>query len=250
MERQIFPPQPIVEGEIYEGRSVVPTAAVAAIAARAQDLAARRKAEPLGVFLESAILHQERPESPLGNLMTDAVLQMSEADIAIHNVWGGIRAELPEGELTYGDVYQMFPFDNRISIIELSGEELRRIVANQAHNRRRAAGFSGMRVFVSCNSLDMIVRMVRPDGSEIADTDTVRVVANDFLLLGGDGILTPVMPGDGFDMPYGTPLVRDELVGWFRQQGGRMHADDFFDPDNLRWNLPDEVPAECQLSGA
>jgi len=52
-----------------------------------------------------------------------------DADIAIHNVFGGIRKGLPAGDLTYGAVYEMFPFDNIVSIHEISGEDLRSIIA-------------------------------------------------------------------------------------------------------------------------
>jgi 2',3'-cyclic-nucleotide 2'-phosphodiesterase (5'-nucleotidase family) len=142
----------------------------------------------------------------------------------------------------------MFPFDNRVAIIELTGAEVRSIIAKQAHNRMRAAGFSGMRVYVSCEADEMQVRMLRPDGSEIADDEVLRVVANDFLLLGGDDILTPVIPEEGFPIPNGTPLVRDTLVKWFRANPGSMMPDEFVDPEALRWNLPAELPAECQLS--
>jgi hypothetical protein len=48
-------------------------------------------------------------------------------------------------------------------------------------------------------------------------------------------------------LPDGTPLVRDTLVTWFRNRGGNMSADDFYDPDNLRWNRADPIPAECGL---
>jgi 5'-nucleotidase len=248
VDRRIYPPQRIVAGESYEGREVIPDEAVMAIAVRAADMAARRRAEPLGVVLEAPASHRTRPESPLGNLMTDAVLQMNDADISIHNIWGGIRAELPEGELTYGDVFRMFPFDNRVTIIDLTGADVRSIVARQARNRNRAAGFAGMRVFVSCDSDDMQVRMLRPDGSEIDDDDVLRVVANDFLLLGGDEVLTPAIPDGGFAVPNGTPLVRETIVQWFRSNPGSMNPDDFMDPEALRWNLPPEIPAECQLS--
>jgi 5'-nucleotidase len=248
VERRIFPPQPIEPDMAYEGRPIVPMPAVVAIAEQAHAVAEERLAEPLGVFLEGPILHRNRPESPLGNLMTDAVLQESDADISIHNVYGGIRAELPEGELTYGSVFRMFPFDNRIATVEMTGGDLRRIIEKQAHSKNRPAGFSGMRVFVSCNTDQMSIRMVRPDGSEIADDDTLRVLSNDFLLLGGDDIFTPVMPEDGFIMTNGMPLVRDMLVNWFRSRAGRMRADEFFDPDALRWNRPDPMPPECHLS--
>jgi len=90
--------------------------------------------------------------------------------------------------------------------------------------------------------------MIRSDGSEIEDTDTLRVVADDFLLLGGDDILTPVIPEGGFEISNGTPLVRDTLVEWFRRRGGRMNAAEFRDPENLRWNLPDPLPGDCSFS--
>ena len=249
VDRRIYPPQPIRQGQSYEGLPVVPNEAVVAIVAEAEQVAAQLKAESLGVSLETPILHRERPESPLGNLFTDAVLQMNDADISIHNVWGGIRAELPQGEVTYGDVYRVMPFDNRIAIIELSGAELRKILAKQAHNWGRAAGFSGMRVFVDCDASGMSLDMLRIDGSEIDDADTIRVVANDFLLLGGDGILAPIAPEDGFSIPDGTPLVRDTLAAWFRKQEGALGADDFFDPDDRRWNLPEKIPEDCRLPG-
>jgi 5'-nucleotidase len=236
------------EAASYEGRAVVPMAEVVAIAERARELAAERKAEKLGVFLETPMTLQKRPESILGNLMTDAVLESSDADISIHNVSGGIRAELPAGELTFGRVFRMFPFDNRVAVLELSGRDIREIIARQVNNLRRAAGFSGMRVFVSCEAGQMSIRMLRPDNSEIKDSEMLRVVANDFLLLGGDDILTPVMPEGGFEIPTDTPLVRDILVNWFQDRGGRMHADDFFDLEHLRWNLPDPLPADCFFS--
>ena len=253
VERRIYPPQEICVEESeepceYEGRSVTPMPEVLAIAERAQDVAARRKAEKLGVYLETPMTLRTRPESILGNLMTDAVLEASDADISIHNVHGGIRAELPEGELTYGSVYRMFPFDNRVTIVEMTGRDVRKIIEQQAHNKNRPAGFSGMTVFVTCDANEMSIHMVRPNGSEIFDAELVRVLANDFLLLGGDGIFVPVMPAGGFNMLQGTPLVRDILVSWFRSRGGRMHSDDFFDPDVPRWNRPDPLPPECRLS--
>ena len=231
----------------YEGRPVVPLAEVEAIADHARGLAEQRKAEKLGVFVETDMTLRQQPETVLGNLFTDAVRQSMDADIAIHNVYGGIRAELPKGEVTYGSLFSVFPFDNRIAIVELSGLELRKIIAHQALNEYRRAGFSGMRVFVSCDNGQMSIRMIKSDGSAIGDADTLRVVTNDFLLLGGDDIMTPVIPEGGFDIPNGKPLVRDILVDWFKRRGGTLSADEFRDPENLRWNLPDPMPEACSF---
>ncbi len=231
----------------YEGRVVQAMPEITAIVARAADRARQLGERELGAVLETPITVKGRPEAALGNLMTDAILASIDGDIAIHNVFGGIRASLPAGPLTYGSLYRMFPFDNRIAVVELSGHELRRIVAVQAHRAGRRAGFAGMRVFVACEGGQMRVRMLRPNGREIDDADRLRVIANDFLLLGGDGILTPVTPDGGFDIPANTPLVRDVLAGWFEQQQTPLRAEQFLDETNRRWNLPESVPANCAL---
>jgi 5'-nucleotidase len=231
----------------YEGRPVVPMAQVITIAERARERVAERQGEKLGVYLETAMTLRGRPESVIGNLMTDAVLESSDADISIHNVHGGIRAELPEGELTYGSLFRMYPFDNRIVVLELNGKDMRKIIANQVHNQGRRAGFSGMRVFVDCADGQMSIRMLRPDAREIGDSEVLRVVAGDFLLLGGDDVLTPAMPEQGFNIPHGTPLMRDVLASWFRGRGGRLHADEFLNPEQPRWNLPEPLPEDCSF---
>ncbi len=245
LNRRVFPPQRNEPADKYEGTPLEPMAAIVEIAAQAREVADEYQAEQLGVYLETPMTLRRGPESELGNLMVDAVREVTKADVAIHNVRGGIRAELPAGELTFGSVFRMFPFDNRIAIIELSGAELRGIVAKQALRTGRWAGFSGMRIFVDCADGQMDVRMLRPDLTEIADADRVNVAVNDFLLLGGDGLLTPVIPDGGFEIPYDTQLVRDALVEWFRSRGSSLHADDFYDVQELRWNLPDHLPASC-----
>ncbi len=231
----------------YEGQSIVPSEAVLAIAERASLRVSKIKAEELGPFLPDAITLDGQPESALGNLMVDALLEMHDADVSFQNVSGGIRAILPAGKLTFGSVYQMFPFDNRVVILELPGADLRRIIEQQVHNVGRRAGFSGMRVFIDCDENNMSIKMLLADGREIQDDDNIRFLTNDFLVLGGSGMLTPVMPEGGFQYSNDLPLVRDTLVDWFHMQDGQLRAEEFLNPENPRWNLPDPLPAECSL---
>lgn len=44
---------------------------------------------------------------------------------AFHNVNGGIRSDIEAGDITYGDVYKSFPFDNEVVLIKISGTEAR-----------------------------------------------------------------------------------------------------------------------------
>ena len=236
-----------VVNAVYEGRAIEPDPAVKKIATRAAAFAEETKDEKLGVYLESAFDHPPSTESALANLMTDAILESIEADIAMHNVIGGIRNILPQGQLTFGAVYEMFPFDNRIVKLNLTGRQVREVIATQAHNHARRAGFSGMRVFVRCDNDKMKVVMELSNGTKIHDGDRVRVIVNDYLALGGDDILTPVIPESGFDIDNNTPLTRDVLVEWFRAKAGSLNPDDFLTTDRPRWNLPDSLPASCTL---
>jgi 2',3'-cyclic-nucleotide 2'-phosphodiesterase (5'-nucleotidase family) len=249
IERHVFPPQLAADGmrREYEGRALIPMPEVEAIAKLAATEAEALKQESLGVTLAGAFELERTVESPLSNLMTKALLDSYEADIAIHNVFGGIRNTLPAGELTYGKVYEMFPFDNVVTILHISGHDLRRIVAEQAHRRPRLPGFSGMRVTVDCSENKMEVVMRMEDGREIADTDRIRVIANDFLAFGGDDILTPAIPDGGFELNFDMPRTRDALIQWFKARPGTMDPADFRSLDTPKWNLPEQIPATCQL---
>ncbi|MBT8066326.1 MAG: 5'-nucleotidase C-terminal domain-containing protein [Gammaproteobacteria bacterium] len=231
----------------YEGRAITPDPVVMDIAERAANFAAAAKNEELGVELLAPFSHPPATESPLANLMTDAIRQQVDGDVAIHNVVGGIRNILPAGELTFGAVYEMFPFDNRIATLELTGRELRQLISTQAHRARRRAGFSGLRVFVSCagDAMDIVLQL--SDGSTVQDDDLVTLIANDFLVLGGDDVLTPIIPDDGIPIDYSQPLLRDALVEWFRSQGETLDPTDYQSTDNPRWNVPDPLPATCSL---
>ena len=62
-------------------------------------------------------------ETNLGNLCADAIRSEANADVAVMN-GGGIRASMKAGEITYGDVLNVFPFGNHIRTIEVTGQQL------------------------------------------------------------------------------------------------------------------------------
>ena len=92
----------------------------------------------------------------------------------------------------------------------------------------------------------MNIDMRLNDGRVIGDDDRIRVVANDFLALGGDDILTPAFRGEDFELRYDMPLTRDALVSWFRAGPDTLAPEDFRSHDAPKWNVPDPLPATCQ----
>jgi 2',3'-cyclic-nucleotide 2'-phosphodiesterase (5'-nucleotidase family) len=59
-------------------------------------------------------------ETNTGDLICDAYRIISGADIALAN-GGGIRAEKIAGDLTYGDITDMLPYDNHLWVVEATG---------------------------------------------------------------------------------------------------------------------------------
>ncbi|MCR4806842.1 MAG: bifunctional metallophosphatase/5'-nucleotidase [Lachnospiraceae bacterium] len=62
-------------------------------------------------------------ETNAGDFCADAFLKLTDADVSIMN-GGGIRAGIKEGDITYADIINVFPFGNEISVIEVTGQQL------------------------------------------------------------------------------------------------------------------------------
>ncbi|MFO0616569.1 MAG: bifunctional metallophosphatase/5'-nucleotidase [Polyangiaceae bacterium] len=96
-------------------------------------------------------------DSPLGNMIADAMwLRLGiQTDFSLTNTTG-IRADLVPGPVTVEQMFNIFPFDNSISKMQLSGVELQQLFDFVA---RRSAGrgcvsqvqIAGARIVVDCS---------------------------------------------------------------------------------------------------
>jgi len=152
------------------------------------------------------------PESPLGNLTADALIWMAEehygvtADVGIYNS-GGIRAEISSGDLTVGDVYAVYPFDNVLSIITLKGRDLKTLFEYVASSGGMPVN-SGIKLVISNGR----VKSVTVNGKEIDDNKDYKVATIDYLVnLGRYGLENAI---DRQDAPE---IIRDYFVGYFHQ---------------------------------
>lgn len=66
-------------------------------------------------------------ETNAGDLVCDAILDYSKADIAMIN-GGGIRTTIPAGELTYGDVMDLVPYDDKMVVVRVSGKKIKELL--------------------------------------------------------------------------------------------------------------------------
>jgi 5'-nucleotidase len=231
----------------YEGQQVEADARLAAFVAGELEHARLARQRLLGVELSSAVTAADDRESPLGNLFADAMrAQVARADVALTN-GGGLRANLPAGPLSYGALYEAMPFDNRLVKVELTADELARVLAiHLAHDEHGLISLSGIRVKGACHAGALKVQLLRMDGRPIASSTRLALVTSDYLATGGDRLFSPLELARSRLEPVGTALMRDALAADFVK---RRHIDPhdkrLFDPERPRMELPSPRPVTC-----
>lgn len=128
-------------------------------------------------------------ESALGDLIADAQAHETGAQLALMNP-GGIRADLKAGQLTFGDLFAVQPFDNGMVSMKLTGAQVKAILEQQF----QAAGdkilqVSGLKETYDKTRAegDRITALTLADGTPIDPAATYTVACNSFLATGGDG---------------------------------------------------------------
>lgn len=137
-------------------------------------------------------------ETNLGNLIADAMLwkaRAAGAQIAIQN-GGGIRASIPAGEVTLGQVMEVLPFGNYLVVLDVTGAQLRAALENGVSLVEQAKGrfpqVAGIRFTwdpaKAAGERVVSVEVWTEEGwRPINPKGTYRVVTNNFLASGGDG---------------------------------------------------------------
>jgi 2',3'-cyclic-nucleotide 2'-phosphodiesterase (5'-nucleotidase family) len=129
-------------------------------------------------------------ESSVGNLVTDAMRAASGVDVALQNS-GGLRADLPAGEITRGSIYEIMPFDNTLVTLELTGAELVTVL-EEGLKYGRVTQASGLRYQFDPDRPEMqrVVEVTLARGEPLDRTKTYRIAVNNFMATGGDNYVT------------------------------------------------------------
>ncbi len=128
-----------------------------------------------------------RPESPLSNLLADILVwggkEFNEKpDLAVYNM-GGIRAALAEGDVTWGNIIDMAPFENKICFLTLSGKKLLELFGQMA-----SRGGEGVSHGVELTISERKLLSAQLHGKDIDPQANYRVATLDYLAQGNDGL--------------------------------------------------------------
>jgi 5'-nucleotidase len=127
-------------------------------------------------------------ESSLGDLIADAQAHETGAQLALMNP-GGIRADLKAGQLTFGDLFAVQPFDNGMVAMKLTGAQLKAILEQQFQaSGDKILQVSGLKETYDKTRAegDRITSLTLADGTAIDPAATYSVACNSFLATGGD----------------------------------------------------------------
>ena len=127
------------------------------------------------------------PEGELSNWAVDIIMSSAQelsgkqVHMGVLN-FGGIRADIPQGDVTLDDMQSIFPFRNHVVYLEMKGSEVRKLLEDMAAGHFQVLG--GVKVIAENRQLVS----AEVGGAPIDDDKVYGVATISFLLKGGDGL--------------------------------------------------------------
>jgi len=143
----------------------------------------------------------------LGNMIAKAMVEASGADVALTN-GGGIRASIPAGDVTRGDIITVLPFNNTVVVVEVTGQDIYDALEwGYSRLPESNGGFpqtANMAIVYSrFSDPGNRIKRVLINGKVVDRNATYKLATNDFMAAGGDGYTMLdrpiVMYGRGLD---------------------------------------------------
>jgi 2',3'-cyclic-nucleotide 2'-phosphodiesterase/3'-nucleotidase len=172
-----------------------------------------KTAQIVGVAADD-LAKSDYTESALADVVADAVREKGQTQIAIQNI-GGIRARILKGQITWGNVFEVLPFENTMITLKLTGAQIRRTLLRGLVPPIGMVSLSGLRVRfdLSKPSGEEIVSAILLDGTPLEDSKLYTVTTNDFVAAGGDGFTEFLSGRDRVDTGI---YLRDILVDYIK----------------------------------
>jgi 2',3'-cyclic-nucleotide 2'-phosphodiesterase (5'-nucleotidase family) len=158
-------------------------------------------------------LTKAKPQSLLTNFTADAMFDYASGlwgtvDFAVTNI-GGIRNILNQGNITVGDICEIYPFNNRLVLLELPGKALLEFFDSVAKS-----GGEGLSKNIEAVIKDKALESLKIGGKAVDGNKVYRIATIDYLAEGNDGMnaFTKAVKVTDSNM-----LLRDALIDYIKQ---------------------------------
>ena len=137
--------------------------------------------------MKEASMRLYNNESTIGNLLTDIMRKAANSDIAFLNS-GAIRADLNAGRVTLEQLINVYPFPDTLSIVELTGAEIRKLIEYSLTLPYGIGQISGLKIEFD-SSKPAMQRLIEAYVGDLAliDSKTYTIATSKYLAKGGDG---------------------------------------------------------------
>lgn len=155
----------------------------------------------------------------IGNMMADAVFEMANPIFASRTGYpfnavllnyGGIRAILPEGDITTRTAYEIMPFDNEVVVVELSGIQMKELFTYLSAGK--AHPISNLQLILG---EDNVIKEALVQGETLIDNETYFIATSDYLQSGGDNMTFLGKPVSILPLDY---KIRNVLIDYFKKE--------------------------------
>jgi 2',3'-cyclic-nucleotide 2'-phosphodiesterase / 3'-nucleotidase / 5'-nucleotidase len=214
----------------------------------------------IGHATERLVAHEARVrDTPIIDFINEVQRRVSGAQLSATAAFQ-LAAELPAGDITIAHIAALYPYDNTLRAIEISGAQLRAYIEKSAEYYAGWPAPAGGTVtnfdvpgynFDIVSGVDYTLDISRPvgqrvtsltfEGRPVTDGQTFTMALNNYRQAGGGG----------FDMIAGAPVVYDrgedvrDLLIEEAQRRGAVRADEYF---RQNWQLLPAAAAEAALA--
>ena len=163
-----------------------------------------------------------QPESLLSNLLSDIMVWAGNMfdehpEIGIYNI-GGIRASLPAGDITFGHILEVAPFQNKLCFLSLRGDHLIELFEQIAALGGQGVS-QGVALVIGKNKQLISVRI---NGQAIDPTKDYRIATIDYVAEGNDK-MTAFKKKTNYIIPTIKKNDARDIIAAYFQEKQRQH---------------------------
>jgi 5'-nucleotidase / UDP-sugar diphosphatase len=176
----------------------------------------KKMGEVIGEATED-VNYSRTKESALADVVADAFREKGKTQVAIHNI-GGIRSKIAKGKVTWGNAFEVLPFQNTLVTLKLTGAQIKKTLERGLVPTVGIVAVSGLRVVLDRSNPpgQQVVSASLLDGAPLDESKLYSVTTNDFVVVGGDGFDEL---SKGTDIVDQGTFLRDVLVEYIKAHG-------------------------------
>ncbi len=177
--------------------------------------------EVIGLNTEKELtrIQQASPygSSVLGNWAADITKDTAGAEVGFQNN-GGLRIDIPKGEITVGTMWKFMPFDNTVYKLNMKKSDIKEVLEQAVGEGGKGLQISGIKFTYDSSrpSGNRVIDITRDNGASINDTEVLTAGAPDFLATGGDGFKAFIKCGGSNPSNDTHIVIRDAFIDWCR----------------------------------